>query len=243
MKTSVAGTLVRAAMIVMLVGPRAGGQAMPQSRAYPPEMLDSLPRVLAWPSMPWSDSLVRSGGPTLTTVQFLIDRTGRWERGKLWLVFGWQLGQQALTPLVEDVLNRATFTPAIASGRPERALTQMTIDLGTGEYNIAKSLPDSLSYSELFADTPPERLSGPPMRYPSALLRASVQGEVIVEFVVGIDGVPDPASFRVIASPHPLFTEEALRVMKGSRYKPATFFGRPLKSTVRQPMIFSLRRR
>ncbi len=77
------------------------------------------------------------------------------------------------------------------------------------------------------------------MVYPPACVRSKMQGTVVVAFIVDVDGTTkDP---RIIQGSYKQFNSEALRVMHLMRpWKPARKRGRPIKSQVTVPVVFSL---
>lgn len=77
------------------------------------------------------------------------------------------------------------------------------------------------------------------MVYPPACVRSKIQGTVLVAFIVDVDGTTrDP---RIIRGSYKAFNSEALRVMHLMRpWKPAKKHGRPIKSQVTVPVVFSM---
>jgi len=80
------------------------------------------------------------------------------------------------------------------------------------------------------------------LKYPVAQRKAGVEGEVIVQFVVGTDGTPDMATFEVLKSNQAAFTEAAQAALATAKFKPAMKDGRPVKQVVQLPFVFSLNR-
>jgi TonB family protein len=89
-------------------------------------------------------------------------------------------------------------------------------------------------------DTPPVRVSHPPVQYPPLLRDAGIQGTVVLEFVVDSTGRVDSSSIVVISSDHEAFTQPAVTLVKGSRYQPAIADGAPRAVRLRQPISFSI---
>jgi TonB family protein len=77
-------------------------------------------------------------------------------------------------------------------------------------------------------------------RYPDLLRQAGVQGEVLVQFVVGPDGRADVGSFKVLKSSHELFTSAVRAALPQMRFSPALVGGRPVRQMVQQPFTFSI---
>jgi TonB family protein len=92
------------------------------------------------------------------------------------------------------------------------------------------------------ADAPtPPRLIGtpPPPRYPELLRDLRLQGEVLVQFVVGENGVPDVGTMQVLRSPHAALTDAVRTALKQFRFEPARVGGRPRAETVKYGFTFN----
>jgi len=76
--------------------------------------------------------------------------------------------------------------------------------------------------------------------HPRDLLKAKVEGQVVVLFVVDEEGrVEDP---RVENSSRPEFEKPALDAVRKWKFKPGTKEGAPVKTYIRQPIRFSIAR-
>lgn len=76
-------------------------------------------------------------------------------------------------------------------------------------------------------------------KYPKDCLTKHVEGRVIVSFIVEKDGSVD--SIKVMKSPHPSLSKEAIRVVKEMpRWKPARWNNKCIKSRFMLPVIFRL---
>jgi TonB family protein len=74
-------------------------------------------------------------------------------------------------------------------------------------------------------------IGSPPVpRYPPQLAQSSVSGEVRVRFDVDTLGRPVVASFSVVASPHPAFSDAVKRVLPDMRFEPARTPGPALQA-------------
>ena len=78
--------------------------------------------------------------------------------------------------------------------------------------------------------------------YPEVLRQTNVEGAVIAEWVVDTVGTADPASFRVLESSHPLFSDAVRDVLPHMRFRPATLQGRHVRQLVRQQFRFEIDR-
>jgi TonB family protein len=95
-------------------------------------------------------------------------------------------------------------------------------------------------YVEAVVDEPPIRLSGPVLQYPPLLKDAGIEGQVIIEVVIGVDGHPEPESFRIIESTNKAFERPARDAVLGSVYRPGRMRGQAVRVLVRQPVVFSI---
>jgi protein TonB len=97
-------------------------------------------------------------------------------------------------------------------------------------------------FVEAVVDEPPMRLSTPPPQYPPLLKDAGIEGTVVIEVIIGIDGHPEPGSFRVIESSNKAFEKAARDMVLASLYRPGRMRGQAVRVLVRQPVNFSLRK-
>src|SRR5439155_24331124 len=87
-------------------------------------------------------------------------------------------------------------------------------------------------------DEQPALVSHPPIRYPPEMQALRVDGTVLVEAALDATGHIEPGSAKIVQSPNHAFDEEALRVVRGSVYRPARSQGRPWRAVVRQAITF-----
>jgi protein TonB len=78
--------------------------------------------------------------------------------------------------------------------------------------------------------------------YPDSMLRASVAGRVLVEFVVDAAGVPEMPTFAVVLSTHAMFTEAVRRAVASARFIPAVRDGKAVRQRVQLPLAFAVPR-
>ena len=83
--------------------------------------------------------------------------------------------------------------------------------------------------------------SGGP-RYPDMLRSASVEGEVLMQFVVDTTGRVENGSIKVLKSSHDLFANAVRQYLQTARFYPAEIGGRKVKQLVQQPFNFTLTR-
>ena len=83
--------------------------------------------------------------------------------------------------------------------------------------------------------------ANPAAEYPVALLDSGVAGRVVVEALVGTDGLVNADSVRLIESSHPLFEASVRRTLPRWRFRPALVDGAPVEYRVRLPFEFALK--
>ncbi|MDB4907811.1 MAG: hypothetical protein JWO05_2595 [Gemmatimonadetes bacterium] len=82
------------------------------------------------------------------------------------------------------------------------------------------------------------RVTTPP--YPDVLRRGSVEGEVVAQFVIDSVGNIERGSVMIVSSPHALFSDAVRSTLPALRFMPGEVGGRPVRTLVRMPFVFSL---
>lgn len=77
-------------------------------------------------------------------------------------------------------------------------------------------------------------------RYPDILRSASVEGQVVAQFVVDTTGRVEVSTFKVITSTHDLFVSAVRQALPQMRFLAAEVGGRKVKQLVQQPFVFNL---
>ena len=78
------------------------------------------------------------------------------------------------------------------------------------------------------------------MRYPKAAEKDSIEGRVIVSFIVEKNG--KLTNFKVVKSPDPSLSKEALRVAKSMpKWNPGKDYGKPVRVKYTLPITFRLK--
>ena len=101
--------------------------------------------------------------------------------------------------------------------------------------------------SEVFA-TPPRLLNRFLIRrlmgndYPPRLEFRGIEGQVVVAFIIGVDGRPEMDHVQVVSATHQAFIPASLRGLRRMRFHPARFDGRPVRVRVSLPMVWQLGR-
>jgi protein TonB len=85
------------------------------------------------------------------------------------------------------------------------------------------------------------RADNPRPEYPPALRAASLEGDVLVQFVVDSTGRVSPAVITIVRANHEQFADAVRRWLPRTRYAPAQANGRPVAQLVQQQVGFSLR--
>jgi TonB family protein len=92
--------------------------------------------------------------------------------------------------------------------------------------------------SESTLDERPVFLSGPPLQYPGLLRQAGIQGRVLVRAVIDTTGRAEPASVRVVESPHPGFDQAAKNLVLQARFRQGRVRGRAVRVLIEFPVEF-----
>jgi TonB family protein len=87
-------------------------------------------------------------------------------------------------------------------------------------------------------DEQPVLVSHPSIHYPPEMQALRVDGTVVVEAALDATGHVEPGSAKIAQSPNPAFDAEALRVVRGSIYRPARRQRRPVRAVIRQALTF-----
>lgn len=82
--------------------------------------------------------------------------------------------------------------------------------------------------------------SSPQPRYPRDLMEAGVEGEVLLQGVMGPDGRLLLPTLRVLRSSHPAFTAAVIATVPNVRYVPARVAGCPVAMRVQQAFVFAV---
>lgn len=80
----------------------------------------------------------------------------------------------------------------------------------------------------------------PPPRYPEALRRASIQGEVLVQFIVDTTGKPEMNTLKVLRSTDAEFLRAVRNVLPDYEFEPAMILTRKVPQVVQMPFHFCL---
>ena len=76
--------------------------------------------------------------------------------------------------------------------------------------------------------------------YPPALKEQKLDGEVVVQFVIGRDGIPEVSTLKILSSTNPEFTQSVKDALPNMKFEPAVVNGVVVKQLVQQPFQFSI---
>ena len=96
------------------------------------------------------------------------------------------------------------------------------------------------TFFEFQVEKPVTPLNNAPPEYPGMLRSQGTTGTVMAQFVVGPDGTADVSTFRILGSPHDLFSAAVRNALPKMRFTPAEVGGRKVKQLVQQPFVFDL---
>lgn len=151
---------------------------------------------------------------------------------------------------VKASLVEMRYAPARVNGRNVRQLVSMPFAFSLGESPAAKQasvspMPTNSEkpYFDFQVEHPAQLRPGAKgPRYPDDLRTAKIEGSVLVQFVVGTDGVPDMATFKAVKFEHQGFVDAVRAALADMRFEPAKVGGKPVKQLMQSPFEFSLSR-
>ncbi len=111
---------------------------------------------------------------------------------------------------------------------------------GSPEPPAPAAAPRETVFAAGAVETPPSLATALTPAYPDSLRRAGVEGDVVVEAVIDRAGRPEPASIRVVSSPHPDFEAPARAVIAQAVFTPGRVQGSAVPTLVRVPVRFRL---
>ena len=71
-------------------------------------------------------------------------------------------------------------------------------------------------------------------------ITANVEGEVLAQFVLDVDGRPEMSTFKVLKSTHPMFTDAVEASLPNMKFSPALVGGLAVRQLIQMPFQFSL---
>jgi beta-lactamase regulating signal transducer with metallopeptidase domain len=96
------------------------------------------------------------------------------------------------------------------------------------------------AYDEASVDEPPERISSPPVEYPKLLMDAGIEGHVLLQAIVGVDGKVEPGSVEILESTHRAFDLPSKSLLERTVFRPGKVNGEPVRVMIQLPIQFTL---
>ncbi|UCG86310.1 MAG: M56 family metallopeptidase [Gemmatimonadota bacterium] len=96
------------------------------------------------------------------------------------------------------------------------------------------------AYNEASVDEPPERISSPRLEYPRLLQQAGIEGHVLLQGIVGLDGMIEPGSVEILESTHEAFELPSKSLLERTVFRPGKVDGKPVRVLIQLPIQFTL---
>ena len=135
--------------------------------------------------------------------------------------------------------------PRVDFDQPSHSLTSFDIPSGRGiaTPGAPETAPTNGVYMSVSVDrTVVPHADNPAPDYPPMLRAASVEGVVVVRFVVDSLGRVEPASIEIVDATHAGFADAVRRWLLRTRYTAAELAGHPVRQLVEQRVGFVLTR-
>lgn len=98
-------------------------------------------------------------------------------------------------------------------------------------------------FAEAVVDEVPERISCPVPEYPRMMQQASIEGQVLLQFVVEVDGHVKGDNIEVLQSSHRAFENPARDMISRCLFRPGRVRAKPVRVLVQMPIVFHLQGR
>jgi TonB family protein len=95
-------------------------------------------------------------------------------------------------------------------------------------------------FEDAIVDVLPELVSCPPVHYPEEMRQAAIEGVVVLQFVVEIEGHVKPEMIGVVRSTHEAFEAPAKEMLAGCTFRPGKVRQTEVRVLVEMPLTFSL---
>ncbi|PIF73238.1 TonB family protein [Variovorax sp. 54] len=126
---------------------------------------------------------------------------------------------------------------AVAIHDPAHMIDEGTRQRFTQDFNDGVARNEGGLLRDVF-DQPPMALSTVPPRYPAWARRCGVEGRVIIDLVIGLEG--EVALTQVLGNPPRVLADAAVLAVRQWRFQPQTLDGQPVRARFRQPVNFLL---
>lgn len=202
-------------------------------RVYGPSEVDEVAEIVLTPPLHYPEL----GSDGVVVVRVVIDSAGNPEPGTLQVIAG---SDSVLVTAARTLVLKTLFRPARVRGR----VVQTQIDVPV-EFSVAASPPVTLHVlGDVYAiedlEERPHLNSGPPLRYPAALLLSHVSGRVVVEAVIDTTGRVQEGGVRVVESSDVRFNQAAKDYVQAARFTPGRVAGRAVRVRLEIPVEFKL---
>ncbi len=137
--------------------------------------------------------------------------------------------------------------PELSEMPRQLSLGELDLDLSVGTGGVfaggvgivEDAMPDQVAIFNLSdLDQRPQPLAQVAPRHPPELLKAKIQGKVVLLFILDENGrITDP---RIESSSRPEFEAPAMKALARWRFKPGTRDGKAVKTYVRQQILFRI---
>jgi TonB family protein len=147
------------------------------------------------------------------------------------------------TPTVDVEIRVAPPELPKAAANPTggaRSSSDGDVASGSGTKGGLGSGSSGRAYNESQVDRAVQVTRAAEPRYPDALRSVSIQGEVVVSYIVDARGRVESGSIKVISATHKLFADAVRVALLNARFRPAEVGGQPVRQLVEQPFIFKL---
>jgi biopolymer transport protein ExbD len=95
-------------------------------------------------------------------------------------------------------------------------------------------------FKDAVVDVAPQLVSCPPVHYPEEMRQAAIEGVVVLQFVVEIDGHVKPENIAVLRSTHEAFVAPAKEMLAGCTFRPGEVRGTAVRVLAEIPLTFTL---
>ncbi len=189
--------------------------------------------VVKYDGMPASDSARALETPALGSndggglIMRRVRRLSTWDR-KVALIFASSRGKGWAVSAQRD--EALAFLQALSVEAEKSRLVPAPADTASG------------LVMPLDLDEAPSRLDGPPLLWPATHSgEAGKSGEVLLQYIIGVNGRAESNSFEAIWFDDARFVDAAVRTVAESRFSPGKVNGQPVRTVVRQFVFFKTR--
>ncbi len=193
-----------------------------------PGKLDSPVKFLKRPKPNYPEEMAEKYGTLDTKVWAIFNKEGKLILPKF---------EPALPPdvtkHVREIFKQWRIVPPLSGGQTANLLARFP-------FKLEKRVKKAEIYEIDALNVPPKPIKKVSPIYPPELKRQYVQSELLLVFVVLEDGSVEDVGILKMGSP--AFAEAAVEAVKQWKFEPGMKDGQPVKTRVRLPLSFSLRR-